>query len=60
LRAIRLRLSVFSFGLAPTAPFSGMLDLLRDAFNYNWTVCLDHLLVPGKNNGVIIRVELTK
>lgn len=39
---------------------SGMLDLLRDAFNNNWTVCLDYLLVPGKNNGVIIRVALTK
>jgi hypothetical protein len=38
----------------------GMLDLLRDGFNNNWTVCLDYFLVPTKNNGVIIRVELTK
>jgi hypothetical protein len=38
----------------------GMLDLLRDAFNTNSNVCLDYFLVPGKNNGVIIRVALNK
>ncbi len=43
---------------APTR--SGMLDLLRDAFNNNWTVCMDFYLVPGKNNGTVIRVALQK
>jgi len=39
---------------------SAMSDLLRDAFNNNWNVCLDYFLVPGKNNGIIIRVAVTK
>lgn len=39
---------------------SGMLGLLRDAFNSNANVCLDYFLVPGRNNGVIIRVALIK
>jgi hypothetical protein len=38
----------------------GMLDLLRDAFNNNWTVTVDYSIDPGKNNGVIMRVWLTK
>jgi len=38
----------------------GMLDLLRDALNNNWRVCLDYSIVPNRNNGVIIRVALTK
>lgn len=38
----------------------GMLDLLRDAFSNNANVCLDYFLVPGRNNGVIIRVALNK
>jgi hypothetical protein len=38
----------------------GMLDLLRDAFNNNWTVTVDYDIVPGKTNGVVIRVALTK
>lgn len=38
----------------------GMLDLLRDAFNHNWTVSVDFDLPAGKNNGVIIRVALQK
>lgn len=38
----------------------GMLDLLRDAFDYNWTVTTDYNINPGKNNGVAIRVWLTK
>jgi hypothetical protein len=38
----------------------GMLDLLRDAFNNNWTVIIDHNLPAGKNNGVAIRVALRK
>jgi hypothetical protein len=38
----------------------GMLDLLRDAFNNNWTVTIDYDIDPGKNNGVIVRTWLTK
>ena len=38
----------------------GMLDLLRDAFNNNWTVHIDYETPPGKHNGVIVRVWLTK
>jgi hypothetical protein len=38
----------------------GMLSLLRDAFNNNWTVTLDYNIDPGKTNGIIIRVALTK
>ena len=38
----------------------GMLDLLREAFTNGYNVCLDYFLVPGRTNGVIIRVELTK
>jgi hypothetical protein len=43
-----------------------MLDLLRDAFNNDWTVHIDYDIDPGndvsppKNNGEIIRVWLTK
>jgi hypothetical protein len=53
----------FGFQLRPDLNANartGMLGLLQDAFNNNWTVCLDFLLVPGKNNGIIIRVALTK
>lgn len=38
----------------------GMLGLLRDAFNNNWTTTVDYDLPPGKKNGVVIRVALTK
>jgi hypothetical protein len=38
----------------------GMLNLLRDAFYNNWPVTIDYNIDPGKNNGVIIRVWLTK
>jgi hypothetical protein len=38
----------------------GMLDVLRDAFNNNWIVTIDYEIEPGKNNGVILRVWLTK
>ena len=38
----------------------GMLDLLRDAFNNNWTVTVDYNLDSGKKTGVAIRVALTK
>ena len=38
----------------------GMLDLLRDAFNNNWTVTVDYHLDTGKKNGVAIRVALRK
>jgi hypothetical protein len=39
---------------------AGMLDLLRDAFNHNWTATIDHETPAGKENGVIIRVALVK
>ncbi|PWU10057.1 MAG: hypothetical protein C5B51_04850 [Terriglobia bacterium] len=38
----------------------GMLDLMRDAFENNVTVSIDFFIVPGKNNGVIIRTALLK
>jgi hypothetical protein len=39
---------------------AGMLDLLHDAFNHNWTATIDHDAPTGKQNGVIIRVALVK
>ena len=38
----------------------GMLNLLRDAFQNNWTVNIDYNLNPGKKNGVIIRTWVSK
>jgi hypothetical protein len=38
----------------------GMLDLLRDAFNHDWTATVDYDINPGKNNGRLFRVWLTK
>jgi hypothetical protein len=38
----------------------GMLDLLRDGFDKNWTVNIDADVPTGKNNGVIRRIWLTK
>ena len=38
----------------------GMLDLLRDAFAGNLTVTTDYDIAKGKQNGVAIRVWLTK
>ncbi|GIE95480.1 hypothetical protein [Paractinoplanes rishiriensis] len=38
----------------------GMLDLLRDAFNHNWTVTIDYDIDAGKKNGVAMRVALRK
>jgi hypothetical protein len=38
----------------------GMLNLLRDAFNNNWTASIDYFLDPGKANGRIIRVWVTR
>jgi hypothetical protein len=38
----------------------GMLDLLRDAFNHNWTVSVDYNLETGRKNGVAIRVALLR
>jgi hypothetical protein len=37
-----------------------MLNLLRDAFDRNWTVAFDSDIDDGKKNGRIIRVWLTK
>ncbi len=38
----------------------GMLDIIQDAFNHNWTVTIDYKVDSGKKNGVIIRTWLTK
>lgn len=38
----------------------GMLDLLRDAFNNNWQTTIDYEIKAGKENGVVLRVWLTK
>jgi len=38
----------------------GMLDLLRDAFNYGWRAWIDYDIEPGKKNGTIIRVWVTR
>ena len=38
----------------------GMLSLLRDAFANNYNTTIDYEIDPGKNNGVIIRVWLTR
>lgn len=38
----------------------GMLDLLREAFAHNYIVTIDYNITPGKNNGVITRVWITK
>ena len=39
---------------------AGMLDLLQDAFNNNWTVGLDYDIDTGKTNGIIVRTALLK
>jgi len=38
----------------------GMLDLMRDAFTNDRTVSIDALIVPGKNNGLIIAAEVAR
>lgn len=38
----------------------GMLDLLRDGFNHNWTLTMDYEIETGHKNGEILRVWLTK
>jgi hypothetical protein len=38
----------------------GMLGLLRDGFNHGWIVNVDFDIKPGKNNGQLFRVWLTK
>ena len=37
-----------------------MISLLRDAFLNDLTVTADYLIEPGKENGVAIRVALTR
>ena len=37
-----------------------MLDLLRDAFEHNWTVVAEYDALPGKNACVIWRIGLMK
>jgi hypothetical protein len=38
----------------------GMLDLLRDAFTFGWTVHVDYELPAGKHNGTATRIWLTR
>jgi hypothetical protein len=38
----------------------GMLDLLRDAFTFGWTVHADYEIASGKRNGTALRVWLTR
>jgi hypothetical protein len=38
----------------------GMLDLLRDAFFDNRRVTIDFSIVPGRHNGLILRVALSR
>lgn len=38
----------------------GMLSLLRDGFNHGWIVTIDYDISPGHDNGVALRVWLTK
>jgi hypothetical protein len=38
----------------------GMLSLLREAFKNNWVAHMDYNITPGKMNGVVIRVWVTK
>lgn len=38
----------------------GMLDLLREALAHDYIVTIDYNITPGKNNGVITRVWITK
>lgn len=45
---------------ANRAARQGMLDLLRDAFENDWSVTIDYEIERGKRNGVIMRVALTK
>jgi len=39
---------------------NAMFSLLRDAFVNNLTVITDYLIDPGKQNGIAIRVALTR
>ena len=38
----------------------GMLDLLRDALEHDWTVFIDYDLATGKKNGRLVRVWVKK
>jgi hypothetical protein len=38
----------------------GMLDLLRDAFTFGWTVHVDYEIGAGKRNGTLLRIWLTR
>ena len=42
------------------AVHAAMLDLLRDAFTFGWTVHVDYEIGAGKVNGTLIRVWLTR
>jgi hypothetical protein len=51
--------NAYGFQLRPGAnelTRAGMLDLLRDAFENNWTVTINFNFDPGHNNGIATRV----
>lgn len=37
-----------------------MLDLIRDAFRNDWAITIDYWINPGKKNGLVERVWVTK
>jgi hypothetical protein len=37
-----------------------MADQLREAFDHNWTVFLDVNITPGKHQGTLLRITVTK
>jgi hypothetical protein len=63
-----IRLSVdpqkaFGIPLRPDnklASHTAMLGLLQEAFKNNWEVTVEYLIDPGKQNGLIQRVIVTK
>ena len=45
---------------AGQAVHEGMLDLLRDAFTFGWTVHAEYEIATGHRNGTILRLWLTR
>jgi len=45
---------------ADQAVHAAMLDLLRDAFTFGWTVHVDYEIGAGKVNGTLLRLWLTR
>jgi hypothetical protein len=50
-----------SFNPSPDFVYSGMVDILRDAFNNNWTTTIYYTLPLGNvRNGLITRIHINK